>query len=223
MNRLKPILGIVGTVARYVVMTSIFGMNALMGYIMFAPDTLPKPFYITSVMSPEALALVEGVLPPEETEAAPEGEAVAEVEAVNPLEAYHPGEGIMIDTGTKIVNLADAGGRRYLKTTITLEVAPPAEVALALEAAAATETSGEHGGGEAAAEDPALTAFNDTMSERMPIINDTLTSLLSSKTFETVYTVDGKEALRGEIINTLNQRVPDLYVIAVYFTEFIVQ
>jgi len=35
-----------------------------------------------------------------------------------------PGQGIMLDTSTKIVNLADAGGKKFIRCTATLEFAP---------------------------------------------------------------------------------------------------
>jgi flagellar FliL protein len=125
----------------------------------------------------------------------------------------------MVDTGTKIVNLADPGGRRYLKATITIEVAPPET---SPEATGTEAASGGHGN-SATAEDPAIAEFNDRMNQRLPIINDILTTLLSGQTFESIYTVDGKEKLRQAILVQLNGRMPDLRVISVYFTEFVVQ
>jgi flagellar FliL protein len=210
MSKLKGIFGIVGNVVKWIALISILGMNLFLGYIVLAPDSFPKPLYI-NYRTMVLLAPLEG------TETAGSGEAEGEAE-VSP-EELHPGDGLMVDTGTKIVNLADPGGRRYLKTTITIEVAPPAGLATHSEEEAA---AGGHEGA-AATEDPVLTAFNDTMTANMPVINDTLTTLLSSKTFEGIYTIDGKEALRVEIQETLNERLPELHVIAVYFTEFIVQ
>ena len=207
MSKLKGIFSIVGNVVKWIALISILSMNLFLGYIVLAPDSFPKPLYI-NYRTMVLLAPLDGT----QTAGNSEGEAEATVAP----EDLQPGEGLMVDTGTKIVNLADPGGRRYLKTTITIEVAPPAGLETATEAAS---------GGEEAAptEDPILTAFNDAMTANMPVINDTLTTLLSSKTFEGVYTIEGKEALRVEIQETLNTRLPELHVIAVYFTEFIVQ
>ena len=217
MKKLLPIFNIVGRVLIGLAMASIVGMNLLMGYIMFAPDNLPKPFYLayrdapTAIASAGEAAAVLGA--GQVTQGAASSSLTAEPEIVVMTQ---PGQGIMVETGTKIVNLADPGGRRYLKTTIVLEVAPPPEVL------AATAEAGQ-GGGEAAAPNAALTAFNDEINQRIPMINDTLTTLLSSKTFESIYTVEGKEALREEILRKLEERLPELHVIAVYFTEFVVQ
>jgi len=48
-------------------------------------------------------------------------------------------------------------------------------------------------------------------------------TLLSTKTYDDLYTADGKEKLRLEIMNDLSQRLPDLHIISIYFTEFVVQ
>lgn len=222
LQRVTPAFKIVGQVVQGIVLTSIFGMNILMGYIMFAPDDLPKPFYLTYAGDLPALPTVS-------TDAASGHTTTAEAHAATTAEAsdepqivkiYKPGQGVMVETGTKIVNLADPGGRRYLKATITIEVAPPeTSTETTTEAAAA----GHSASAETTTEDPAVTAFNDKMTKRLPVINDILTTLLSGQTFEGIYTVDGKEALRQEILVQLNERLPDLGVIAVYFTEFVVQ
>jgi flagellar FliL protein len=202
-----PILSKIGAVFNGLVMLSMFCMNGLMGYIMFAPDDLPKPFYLSYAGDVPAILAqaMEGDGEPAGAEEAPLVEIV-----------YEPGQGVMVETGTKIVNLADPGGRRYLKAGVTIEVSPPVE-------AEGTETPAEAEGEGGNAESPEMVAFNDKMSNRMPIINDIVTTVLSAKTFEEVYTVEGKESLRQEILTQLNERLPDLKVIAVYFTEFVVQ
>jgi len=205
MSKIKAIFPLIGNIVKGLSTVSILGLNLFIAYIMFAPDSYPKPVYINH----RTMVLLA---PIDSTQVV--GEAATPEPTVDPLVEYEPGEGELVDTGTKIVNLADAGGRRYLKTTITIEVAPPAGLQATEETA--------HAGGEAT-EDPILTAFADGMNANMPVINDTLTTLLSSKTFEEIYTIDGKEALRLEIQANLNARLPELYVIAVYFTEFIVQ
>jgi flagellar basal body-associated protein FliL len=212
MQRVGPVLKITGQVAQGIALTSIFAMNALMGYIMFAPDDLPKPFYLT--YAGELPTAASAASAGHAAEAS--GEATAGPEVVK---VYQPGEGVMVETGTKIVNLADPGGRRYLKATITIEVAPPDTTPTETTAAA----EGGHGSSAAATEDPAMAEFTDKMNKRLPIINDILTTLLSGQTFEGIYTVEGKETLRLEILGQLNERMPDLQVISVYFTEFVVQ
>ena len=211
MQRVAPVFKITGQVVRGIVLASIFGMNVLMAYIMFAPDDLPKPFYLSYAGELPNLPTVSGG----STAAEAGAEATANPDAPEIIKVYKPGQGLMVETGTKIVNLADPGGRRYLKATITIEVVPPE-----LSTPEAPAASGE---GATTTEDPALTAFNDKMAKRLPIINDILTTLLSGQTFEGIYTVEGKEKLREDILVQLNERMPDLQVIAVYFTEFVVQ
>jgi flagellar FliL protein len=54
-------------------------------------------------------------------------------------------------------------------------------------------------------------------------MDDTVITLLSTKTYEELYTAEGKEHLREEIMTILSEKLPDLQIISVYFTEFVVQ
>lgn len=90
-----------------------------------------------------------------------------------------------------IANLADDGGKRYLKATFQVEF---------LGEGVPPELDG-----------------------RLPQVRDLLLTLLTSKTFDDVRTPDGKQQLREEIINRVNQVLERDAVKAVYFTEFIVQ
>jgi len=65
--------------------------------------------------------------------------------------------------------------------------------------------------------------FNQEVEDSLPIINDSLISELSSKTFEEVYTAEGKEQIREEIVTLLNEKLADHHIMNVYFTEFVVQ
>jgi flagellar FliL protein len=114
----------------------------------------------------------------------------------------------MFDTGTKIINLAEPTGRRYIRVNIVLEIYPtnPDYVNMGHE-------EQQH----------YLEEFNQEVEESLPIINDSLISELSSKTFEEVYTAEGKEIIREEIVTLLNEKLPDHHIMNVYFTEFVVQ
>jgi flagellar FliL protein len=48
-------------------------------------------------------------------------------------------------------------------------------------------------------------------------------TLLSTKTYEDLYTADGKEKLRLEILEILSEKLHGLKIISIYFTEFVVQ
>ena len=119
-----------------------------------------------------------------------------------------PGEGVLFDVGTKVINLADPGGRRYLKVGIFLEFAPH-------------DTAWYTMATEQRAELQAL--FETEMATKQPVIEDLVISIISSKSFEQVYTLEGKEGLRQEIINRINQMLPTQLVMYVYFNEFVVQ
>jgi len=54
-------------------------------------------------------------------------------------------------------------------------------------------------------------------------MDDTVITLLSTKTYEDLYTAEGKEKLRAEIMQILPEKLVDLHLIAIYFTEFVVQ
>jgi flagellar FliL protein len=130
-----------------------------------------------------------------------------------PKEEVLPGEGIMIDTGTKIINLAEPGGRRYIRIGVVLEFVPPEEDP---EAKPAAEGEGEAG-------NPAIDAFTTEVNAKLPMINDTVITLLSSKSFEQLYTTEGKEVLRLEIMEKIQSLMPHDELLGVYFTEFVVE
>lgn len=170
-----------------------------MAYIMFAPDSFPKPFllqYATpNSQTSSMMDLIYG-----QPSAAPEP---------TPTPVTLPGNGVMVDMSTKIINLADTSGRRYIRLTVVLEFAPGPQI----------ESSEKEGEGTV---DPnaALKADIDT---RMPLMDDVVITLLSTKTYESLYTAEGKEILRREIMDAINARLPEFHVISVYFTEFVVQ
>jgi flagellar basal body-associated protein FliL len=166
--------------------------NLAIAYIIFAPDTLPKPFYLL-------YAVPSQLTPTSEATAEHGSETVAEV---------LPGQGLMVDTGSKIVNLVDPSGRKYLRVGVVLEFAPtdPAYKDLPEEERTAY-----------------INAFNAEMEGKLPVINDILITLFASQTFDKVYTAEGKEMLRTQIKELVNQQLPEYHVIAVYFTEFVVQ
>ncbi|HEX7556046.1 MAG TPA: flagellar basal body-associated FliL family protein, partial [Leptolinea sp.] len=118
-----------------------------------------------------------------------------------------PGQGIMIDTSTKIVNLAEPGGKKFIRVTATLEFEPPAGYA---EMPAEEKTA-------------ALTTFTTEINSKIPVLDDTIVTLLSSKDFQSVYTTEGKDNLRKEIMDAVNTRLPTHKVIYVYFKEFVMQ
>lgn len=218
----------IGIILGVILALTMICINLWIAYIMFAPDTMPKPFYLSYQTQPgQANQPAQQTSPAAhgaaEPAAAPPAQAVVPKAPSVPLE-IKAGQGIMFDTGTKIVNLADPSGRRYIKTNIILEYAPN-DITYFLEAKEEPAAeSGGHGGGEGAA--PVLTyadRFKQELEPKRPLIDDTIITLLSSKTFDQVYSSGGKEQLRKEIMALLNSRMPEYRIIFVYFTEFTVQ
>lgn len=214
--------------AGVIVMTTA-ATNLLVVYVLFAPDNLPKPIYLVyqlpvgtqptaeggapsgnevSVESGSAnpLAIITG----KTTEVASEtGASEASGHDTTAPEAVEvsPGQGIMVDTSTKIVNLAEPGGKKFIRVTATLEFVPPA----GYEALPEEEKTAE------------LAAFMTEINSRIPVLDDTIVTLLSSKDFQSVYTTEGKDTLRTEIMDAVNTRLPEYKVIYVYFKEFVMQ
>ncbi len=219
-------------VAGVIIMTTAV-TNLLVVYVLFAPDTLPKPIYLVyqlpaSVAATQAvveggapaagepgvasgisnpIAILTGQNGSEETAAAPNEETAANHEASAPPEEVTPGQGIMIDTSTKIVNLAEPGGKKFIRVTATLEFAPPAGFSSLPEEEKTAE----------------LSTFTTEINSKIPVLDDTIVTLLSSKDFASVYSTEGKDTLRQEIMEAINTRLPEYKVIYVYFKEFVMQ
>jgi flagellar protein FliL len=184
------------TVISQVILIITAVISLLTAYVVFAPDDLPKPFHLVY----DNQGVVAPIVVSAETET-----------PIPPTEEVHqllPGEGIMVDMSTKIINLVDPGGHKYIRVTIVVEFAPdnPDYESLPEEEKIAY-----------------LTALEEKLNSRLPIMDDTVITLLSTKSYEDLYTAEGKEKLRMEIMNTLAQRLPDLHLLSIYFTEFVVQ
>ena len=63
----------------------------------------------------------------------------------------------------------------------------------------------------------------DMLNERLPQIRDRILMILPTKRFEDIASVEGKIALRDEIIGKLNSLFPAEVVSNIFFTEFVVQ
>jgi flagellar basal body-associated protein FliL len=197
---LDKVLKILNAITQVILLLTAF-VSLITAYVVFAPDELPKPFrlvydYSGAFTTPSAV--VAAAEPSaEEATAAPES-----------AHEIMPGEGIMLNMSTKIINLVDPTGRKYIRVTIVAEFAPddPEYESLPEEEKTAY-----------------LTAFEEKLNSRLPIMDDTVITLLSTKTYEDLYTAEGKEKLRAEIMQTLSEKLVDLHLISIYFTEFVVQ
>ena len=70
-----------------------------------------------------------------------------------------------------------------------------------------------------------LAAATDTrkLTERLPQVRDRILMLLPSKRFADISSMEGKTALRDEIITKLNGLFPEKVITDIFFTEFVVQ
>jgi flagellar basal body-associated protein FliL len=177
------------------VLMGIFSLTGLAAaYIIFAADDLPKPFYLQydypTTMDENGTPVAPATPTP----------------SVNHI--YVPGEGIMINTGSKIINLSDPSGRKYIRITIVIEFAPndPTYFMMTTDEKTTYETT-----------------FNTEITAKLPVIEDAIITQISTKTFEELYTSQGKENLRNELTTLITQKLPDYQVLSVYFTEFVVE
>lgn len=175
-------------------------------YILFAPSTMWKPVYIRF----EDSAAAEEPTPGAEVQAptAPPVAVAPVAHGPGTVIPYQPGEGIMYDLGAKVVNLAEPGGRRYLQIGIVLECLPSDASFYELEGEARHK-----------AEEEELAHF-DSLA---PVMEDAVISLLTSRTYAEIFTVEGKEQLKQEMLSAINGVLGYEKVAAVYFTEFLVQ
>ncbi len=65
--------------------------------------------------------------------------------------------------------------------------------------------------------------FSAEVTSKLPVIEDALITHISTKTYEELYTAEGKENLRNELSQIIMQKLPDYQILAVYFTEFVVE
>ena len=109
-------------------------------------------------------------------------------------EKEHGDEGATINFEPFLVNLADKEASRYVKTSIRLLVAN--------KESAETIAKGE---------------------TLMPRMRDTILTLLSTKTAEEMTSNEGKEKLKKEILEKVNEYLPEEGAEEVFFTDFVVQ
>jgi flagellar basal body-associated protein FliL len=144
----------------------------------------------------------------------------------------------------RIVNLADPGGRRYLRFTVAVEFEGCEEAALAPEPPAqglvlyvpaddAPAYQPATGGAKDVDKE-----FQNQIKKYAPAIEDVVTVVLSSRSYAEVQGVEGKETAKNEIRDRINRLLAaeptpssgtvcvmayPPHVTNVYFNEFVVQ
>ena len=66
-------------------------------------------------------------------------------------------------------------------------------------------------------------SVSQQITERLPQIKDTILKITSTRRFEDICSIEGKNALRDEIVATLNGILKKESITNLYFTEFVVQ
>lgn len=100
-----------------------------------------------------------------------------------------------------IVNLSDEGGRSYLRATITLRIKDEAKAESAKEE-------------KKNPKEPDATAVE---------LRDNTLAVLSRQTSESLLSATGREDLKKQLEVEYKQHVPDVSVLDVFFTDFLVQ
>jgi flagellar FliL protein len=103
-----------------------------------------------------------------------------------------------------VVNLADAGGKAYLRVALTLRVVDGDDKK---DAKAKEEKPKD---GKSSGEDEAA-------------VRDTLLTVLGQDTADTLLAADGKEHAKAELKAALAEHASEMKVADIFFTEFLVQ
>lgn len=171
-------------------------------------------------------------------EAASGGEKSATAQKAAPAAAKTPAKGVApagevhafgptFLIKDRIVNLADAGGRRYLRFSVAIEFAEKEEkaavgtnhLALYVPEADAPEYQDVTGGKV----DPEK-EFLARIKKYTPAMEDVVMTVLSSKTSADIASAEGKEASKREIKERIQRILGDQETVTnVYFTEFVMQ
>ena len=64
---------------------------------------------------------------------------------------------------------------------------------------------------------------NEEVTKKLPLIKDTILTILSQKKSEELFPSPGKEKLKAEMLGSINPNLGELKLKAVYFTEFVIQ
>ncbi|MBX7144659.1 MAG: flagellar basal body-associated FliL family protein [Oligoflexia bacterium] len=113
-----------------------------------------------------------------------------------------------------IVNLSETSN--FLKVSLLLEMDNSI-----LEKAAGEHAAGGEGGGEGESK----SGLPGPLGPRTPMIRDAVIKVLSSKKAADVLTIEGKEQIKEELIEAMNEAsgLEEGPIVAVYFSDFIVQ
>ena len=124
---------------------------------------------------------------------APKGSTVTTTKVVHET---HFQVGPTFTMPSRVVNLADPGANRYLKVTIVLSFSPE------------LDAQGD---------------VTKKVTDRQTVLEDILTTILSSETTAQLQTTDGKSTLKKTIIDRFAKVLDDLHLLDLYFPDFVMQ
>lgn len=178
---------------------------ALTAVNMMMPGMLPQiPLNI------QVGAGAGAAVPPTEAKEAHQSEIYQEaLKSAIAEKTFLSGQGVMYEIPGRVINLADASARRYLRIAMYLEFLPKDPVFYSLQGEERMKAQEEFIARE--------------VSPLNPVIQDTITSILSGRTAADIFTVGGKQRLKEEIKTTLNSLILGVRVAEIYFTEFLIQ
>lgn len=137
---------------------------------------------------------------PQQLGLATPGAAAASAPTATPTPKPKPGPIYTIKD--RIVNLADIKSKRYLKVSLAIQFEAP-EVELP--------------------EEQEKEEWAKEIAAKGPVIDDAVTGILTTKTYDQIITPEGKEALKEEIREKVNHQLGEEEVERVYITDFVVQ
>ena len=141
-------------------------------------------------------------------------------EAEQPVEEAKTKKYVTLKLDPFIVNLSE--NISFLKVTMIIEFDPEIFAKGEKGGSAHGEAHGGGGGGEEKKEGAGAPG---RLTERQPMIRDAIIHVLSSKKVTDVITSEGKDKLKEELVETINEAIglPENPVVNVYFLDFIIQ
>jgi len=117
-----------------------------------------------------------------------------------------PEPGLMYPMQERVISIGESAGLHYVKIGIVLEFDVPDARGLKGEAYKKRQDE-----------------FIKEMANRLPIMEDIVTSVLGTKTPASLSSEDGRESLRDEIKTRIGGVTGERKLLNVYFTQFIIQ